>query len=61
MLQRTPDPRLAVRDVKVIKLTDVPQSLPYSVPQFSTADRKRQIAEREEGFSRRLKALLPDG
>jgi hypothetical protein len=60
MLQRTPDPKLAVRDVKVIKLADVPSSLPYPAPRFSTADRKKQIAEREEGFSRRLKALLPD-
>ncbi len=61
LLQRTPDPKLAVRDVKVVKVKDVQSSLPYPAPKFSAEDRRKQIAERQAGYAQRMKVLLPDG
>jgi hypothetical protein len=61
LLQRTPDPKLAVRDVRVVKLRDLQGALPFPTPKFSGEDRRKQVAERHEGYARRMKALLPDG
>jgi hypothetical protein len=61
LLQRTPDPKLAVRNVKVVKLKDVPGAFEFPAPKFSPEDRRKQIAERHEGYARRMKALLPEG
>jgi len=61
MLQRTPVPKLAVRDVRVVKLKDLESALPHPTPKFSAEDRRKQVAERHEGYARRMKALLPDG
>jgi len=59
LLQLTPDPKLAVRDVKVVKLADLAAALPYPAGRFSSDDRRKQIADRQSGYARRMKSLLP--
>jgi hypothetical protein len=55
----TLDPISAVRDVKVVKLGDLANALPFPIPTMSAEQRRKQIADRQLGFQRRLKALLP--
>jgi hypothetical protein len=59
MLRSTPDPNKAVRDVKIVKLTDVAASLPFPTARFTEEQRRKQIQHRVAGFGRRLAALLP--
>jgi hypothetical protein len=59
LLQSVPDPRLAVRDVKIVKAAEVASALLYPTPKFSAEDRRTQTAARRTGYARRMKALLP--
>lgn len=59
MLRSTPDPLKAVGDVKVVKLSGVAATLPFTTPNFTTEQRRNQIRDRAAGYERRLAALLP--
>ncbi|MGH7805670.1 MAG: hypothetical protein ACREQJ_15080, partial [Candidatus Binatia bacterium] len=60
LLRSTPDPKLVVRDVRRVKLGDLAAALPFPAPKFSAEDRRKQIAARQAGYARRMKALLAD-
>ncbi|HWY24954.1 MAG TPA: hypothetical protein VNX47_08535, partial [Nevskia sp.] len=44
----------AVKSAKLVKLTDLPQALPPKAGTLGAAERGKQIAEREAGYTHRL-------